>query len=422
MSDCVHSVFHGGKQVVLLVVTLPMLACAQAQDVSERAQAAVAAGRAMPLPDYTKLHRDSGVSGWLTQTQGTQALQALRENGHGVLFAPGRADADACANRHDERCLAVQVVDRNAGTRPSVDPDLTGHLMAGHDDVVAHAAEHVDLGTTGMRPGVCHPATAAVAGAKETHVCDIRQEPTVHEQRATCAKRWQAIIEHAERWACETRWRQPFQTHCAVPVVVPQRTTSTVACWEGELAAEARTCSVIKRDAVREQHRAVCLTPQWKRVTRRCTRKLIVAPVASCTPGVISRASNTSGALAADAVAGVDTLSLAYVCEASERPTVSLATNDAHGAALALGKTAAAQFDFTVAVAGGSVRLTGTNTCSDEDATACQAQALMRVYRGTGSTHVYQGEVTVRLAYRCFAITSQPQRWQEDCTVTGAEG
>ena len=112
MSDCVHSVFHGGMQVVLLVVTLPMLACAQAQDVSERAQAAVAAGRAMPLPDYTQLHRDSGVSGWLTQTQRTQALQALRENGQGVLFAPGRADADACANRHDERCLAVQVVEQ----------------------------------------------------------------------------------------------------------------------------------------------------------------------------------------------------------------------------------------------------------------------------------------------------------------------
>ena len=115
-------------------------------------EAAVAVAKGMPDVDWSEVRGNADALGALADAAGdTASIEALRENGQGVLFGPGRADADACHKATDPRCRAVQIVDRLSEVPNPVDPDLSGGLMAGRDDVVATAPDRVDLTTASPR-------------------------------------------------------------------------------------------------------------------------------------------------------------------------------------------------------------------------------------------------------------------------------
>ncbi len=101
-------------------------------------EAAVEAARRTPVPDYAALQQSSDIKDVVQEVTGdTTALEALRQDGQGALFAPGRAEADRCHSQGDPTCLAVQVVDRTSTTRParcgrSTRDGISGQLPAEH--------------------------------------------------------------------------------------------------------------------------------------------------------------------------------------------------------------------------------------------------------------------------------------------------
>ena len=117
---------------------------------------AVNAGKTMPIPDFDVITMGEDVTDFVKNNTGnTEELEALRQNGQGVLYDPGRAEADACWSRNDPKCLAVQMVDKGSTNRPKLDPDEADKLLGGRDDVIDNADDWVDLGGNGSSAGNC---------------------------------------------------------------------------------------------------------------------------------------------------------------------------------------------------------------------------------------------------------------------------
>lgn len=111
---------------------------------------AIEAGYAAGNVDWSAVTANRPASDAVAGMSGnTDALKALRDGGQAKLYAPGRSEADRCAKAGDPKCLAVQVVDRTGHAGSTVNPDVTGDLMKGYDDVVGSAEDRVDFDGTG---------------------------------------------------------------------------------------------------------------------------------------------------------------------------------------------------------------------------------------------------------------------------------
>lgn len=96
---------------------------------------AVNAGKTMPIPDFDVITKGEDVTDFVKNNTGnTEELEALRQNGQGVLYDPGRAEADACWSRNDPKCLAVQMVDKGSNNRPKLDPDEADKILGVRND------------------------------------------------------------------------------------------------------------------------------------------------------------------------------------------------------------------------------------------------------------------------------------------------
>lgn len=200
----------------------------------------------------------------ITQMTGnTEALKALREGGQAKLYAPGRTEADRCADERDPKCLAVQVVDHTGHAGPTVNPDVTGDLMKDYDDVVESAGNRVDLSGTGTSTGECRPATTIVTTPETTETCDVRL--TASEVIRTCRERTENFFSPASRWYCRITEAHKASATCVLPVVVPQRKTFTVACREGKRDPEVKTCPATVTTDVKSVWEAACTRPVWKK-------------------------------------------------------------------------------------------------------------------------------------------------------------
>ena len=390
---------------------------------SPAVEAAVEAARKTPLPDYGALHASGHIKEVLERVTGdTTAIESLRQNGQGVLFAPGRTEADRCNSQTDPTCLAVQVVDRTSTTKPTIDPDAAGDIIGGRDEVVDKADDMVNVEGNGSSTGTCRPNTETVVKPSVTHTCDVRVNAESASTTNTCTTAWESILEEASKWVCRIVERKDFSASCSVPVVVAQETTSTVACWEGVKNPDVMSCPVSVSTEIKTKHLASCLRPKFKKIERRCSRRLVVKPEATCRVGDTTKASNTDWAvLMQDAVPGADTLEVSVVCQETKEgamPLVTFATNAAAGLAPALSvSTREAVFDVPMAVADGTVRFSGSTSCR---ASQCVSSVRMSVHAGTGSNAVYSGEVFVRLVFVRFMKTGESEHWTETCTGVDA--
>lgn len=388
----------------------------QTKAATQAVQEAVEAAKAVPVPDYTALQKTPAVQDFVSANSGnTGQIEALRQNGQGALYAPGRSEADACWSRNDPHCLAVQMVDKGSTNRPQLDPDLAGDLIAGRDEVLDHIDDYVNVDGNGSSAGSCTSHTTTITKPEETVTCDVRttQTPGTSTEN-TCEHFFDAITSVESVWACKTTHRETEDKTCSVPVVVRQQTTTTLACFEGKQNASKESCPVTVTTGKKEKHVAACVKPQLKSITKTCTRRLVVKADASCKIGSEQTATNTNHAeLAEDAVSGADTLSVTSRC-VEKGLQLTLATNSRAGVKPDLAVTVTTDvFETVQSVTGGLVRYKGSVTCNKAD---CLADVAMRVYKASGTSHVYQGEVSVRLAFTRFVKTAETEHWSETCT------
>lgn len=385
-----------------------------AGDVPEAVQEAVDAGKATPLPDYDKLMKGDAVQGFINDNTGSTAeLEALRQNGQAVLYAPGRAEADACWSRNDPKCLAVQMVDKGSTNRPTLDPDLAGDLTAGRDEVIDKADNMVDLDGTGSSVGNCTDHTTTITKPEETQTCDVRLGQTGGSSvEEICEHRFEEIVSQESVWACEVKKKESKDEKCSVPVVVRQETTTTLTCFEGKKDAELETCPVTVTAESKQKHYAACLRPAYKSVTKTCTRRLTVTAQASCKPGQTASTSNSDpGVLGEDMVPGMDTLTVTSICS-TEGFKLQVRANGGAGDDVTMTVTSRV-FDAVKNVPEGQIRFSGDVTCSKAD---CIANATLTVWWSRGSSHVLQGDVSVRFPFVRYVKTSETEHWSETCT------
>lgn len=390
------------------------LSFALAGDVPEAVQEAVDAGKSTSLPDYEALMKGDAVQGFINDNTGSTAeLEALRQNGQAVLYAPGRAEADACWSRNDPKCLAVQMVDKGSTNRPTLDPDLAGDLTAGRDEVIDKADDMVDLDGTGSSVGNCTDHTTTITKPEETQTCDVRLGQTGGSSvEEICEHRFEEIVSQESVWACEVKKKESKDEKCSVPVVVRQETTTTLTCFEGKKDAELETCPVTVTAESKQKHYAACLRPAYKSVTKTCTRRLTVTAQASCKPGQTTSTSNSNpGVLGEDMVPGMDTLTVTSICS-TEGFKLQLRANGGAGDDVTMTVTSQV-FDAVKNVPEGQIRFSGDVSCSKAD---CIANATLTVWWSRGSSHVLQGDVSVRFPFVRYVKTSETEHWSETCT------
>lgn len=390
------------------------LSFALAGDVPEAVQEAVDAGKSTSLPDYEALMKGDAVQGFINDNTGSTAeLEALRQNGQAVLYAPGRAEADACWSRNDPKCLAVQMVDKGSTNRPTLDPDLAGDLTAGRDEVIDKADDMVDLDGTGSSVGNCTDHTTTITKPEETQTCDVRLGQTGGSSvEEICEHRFEEIVSQESVWACEVKKKESKDAKCSVPVVVRQETTTVLTCFEGKKDAELETCPVTVTAESKQKHYAACLKPAYKSVTKTCTRRLTVTAQASCKPGQTASTSNSDpGVLGEDMVPGMDTLTVTSICS-TEGFNLQLRANGGAGDDVTMTVTSQV-FDAVRNVPEGQIRFSGDVTCNKAD---CIANATLTVWWSRGSSHVLQGDVSVRFPFVRYVKTSETEHWSETCT------
>lgn len=386
------------------------------REVASDVQAAVEAGRNTPRTDYDALFKGEAVTDFIAANKGeTGAIEDLRQNGQGELYAPGRAEADACWQKNDPRCLAVQMVDKGSTEKPTLDPDLAGDLIGGRNEIVDNAGDWVNVDGTGSSTGTCRGHTTVVKGEDETLTCEVRTNETAGgSTEETCSHRFDEIHSETSVWACETTYRGEEDKTCSIPVVVNQTLKHTLACLEGRKDPESQSCPVVVTPEQKEKHYAACVKPAYRSVTRTCTRRLVVQATSSCKIGATQQARNTDYAgLGEDAVPGADTLLVRSVC-VEKGTKLILMTNSAAGIEPDISwSTTADIFETVEPVTGGQVRLKGEVVCNKAD---CIATVSMTVYRALGPDHVLQGDVSVRLPFTRFVKGEETEHWSETCT------
>lgn len=373
---------------------------------------AVNAGKTMPIPDFDVITKGEDVTDFVKNNTGnTEELEALRQNGQGVLYDPGRAEADACWSRNDPKCLAVQMVDKGSTNRPKLDPDEADKILGGRDDVIDNADDWVDLGGNGSSAGNCEDHITVIPKPEETLTCEVRtnREPGSSVEE-TCEKRFDEILSEASVWACETTLKETKEATCSVPVVVRQQTTTTLACFEGKKDATSQTCPVVVTPGQKEKHYAACFKPVYKAVTKTCTRRLVVTTDSSCKVGSTQSASNSDlGGLGEDAVPGADTLTVTSVCRV-DGIELALTVNSKPAVTV---KTTTDVFETVEPITGGLARFAGKVTCNKAD---CIADIKLTVYKSAGTNHVYQGDVSLRFPFTRFVKNAETDHWSETCT------
>lgn len=387
-----------------------------ASEVDKAVEEAVEAGRGTPVPDFEALSKGAAVTDFVEANTGSTAgIEALRQNGQGELYSPGRSQADACWQENDPRCLAVQMVDKGSTNRPVLDPDLAGDLIAGRDEVIDDADDMIDLGGTGSSTGTCREHTTVIGKPEETLTCEVRTTETPGASvEETCSHRFDEIVDEKSVWACSNTYKEESDETCSIPVVVKQETTTTLVCLEGKKDAQTETCPVTVTPAQKEKHYASCLKPEYRSVTRTCTRRLVVQAQASCRIGDVQKASNSDfGGLGEDAVPGADTLEVRSVCTEGGFRLILATNSRAGGEADLTAETTSDVFETVMNVSGGMVRFAGDVSCGAAD---CIASVTMTVYKASGTSHVYQGEVSVRLPFTRFVKQSETDHWSETCT------
>lgn len=373
----------------------------------------VEAGKSVTLPDWAALGTGQDVSGYAAG-YGTEtgAIELLRENGQGILYAPGRSNADACAAQSDPRCLAVQVVDRAAKAPVTVDPDPAGTLLTGRDSVVTKASDFVDItGSVSASSGTCRPVYETVATNPETNTCEITSTKTAGSlTENSCSISWVKILETASTYQCTVSDYRDFTASCAVPVVLGSRMQDTYVCREGTTAGSTATCPVFIRYAEEPRYEARCTRPLYRATTKSCRRALTVVPSATCTPGTVTTATvSDSAVLGEDGVPGADTLTLSYKCETNEGdfPAVSVSLNGA--GVLEFSQAAWRQ---QIEITRGLVKYTGTLAC---EAGSCTAGVTAQIYVRTGPQYVYSGELSARLVFTAYRLLREAEYWSESC-------
>ena len=395
--------------------------CAAGAACAADAAGAAQAAKSTPAPDYAALWQGEAVTQWKNANTGsTSYVEALRQDGRGALFAPGRQEADRCAPETDPHCRAVQIVDKKGGV-PGIDPDVSGSLMDGRDDIVGKAEDLVDLTGTGSSAGACRPVTSTVTTPGEVKTCArqvLTEDKPVAVEHA-CYERWEDIMAESSRWLCEMTHRTQASYTCHVEQLLRQKGTATLTCYEGKKDAETRTCPVTV--TAKEEHRylASCTRPRYTKSTRECTQVLTVVPSATCTIGEVVAVEQTdTSIMTQDATDGLDTFRMEYVCKDAKNPTIRLGTNNhTKGGVDQWIETVDSTIEKWYRRTYGQVWYSGHNTC---EGTTCTALVTMTAYEGETPNFVYTGAITLRLVYTKFQKLDETEHWTTTCTGEGS--
>lgn len=248
------------------------------------------------------------------------------------------------------------------------------------------------------------PIPCSSLGSTETPGCTPGNQT-----ESVCEIRWDEVTEKGSTWACKILNEGSSEEVCSIPVVVEQKTTYTIGCFEGLKEAQEELCPVIVTAGQEQRYIAGCETPIFSARKKRCVRQLNVHVEGSCTLGSSTSSSKTDSTLANDSVPGTDTLTITSVCsEGGYR--LKLSTNSGGNSTVSTEQNI---FDTVLIVNGNQIRYAGSVKCNGKD---CVAEATMTVYRGVGTSHVYQGDVTVSHSFERFIITENTDSWSETCT------
>jgi len=374
---------------------------------------AACAAAAQALPDFPALQQSQGIQSLASRNGGdASAYSALAAGGQGILYSPGRMDADACATASDPRCLAVQEVDRAASERPVIDPDPTGSLASFRNSVTGNAPSTVTLAGFSSSAGSCRPVTTDITTPAVTRTCEEQWVRIIGStEERSCSIETVPVEMLTSTYACTESYVERFDAACRVPVVAQTRTINTWSCFEGRQDSQARSCTVSVSAPMKTYQVAACTRPVYRVSEKSCVRRLTVVPGASCTIGSVQSSSQTDYAtLSDDAIPGMDTLTMSYTCadDGARHPTVKLSANG--GAEVSI---ASDSFDAPVVAGGNTARFTGELSC---DGATCLADVTLTVYSGTGSGRVRSGDIHRLFAFSRYQAGEDVDYWTEECT------
>ncbi|MGN1208873.1 MAG: hypothetical protein ACI4SV_01120, partial [Duodenibacillus sp.] len=314
----------------------------------------------------------------------------------------------------------VQIVDRKGGV-PELDPDVSGNLMAGRNDVVGKAEDLVDLKGTGSSAGACRPATSTVTRPGEVKTCQrqvLKSESQVAVDHA-CYERWEDIMAESSRWLCEMTHRSKESVSCHVDAIMKQAGTATLTCFEGKKDPETRTCPVTVTAHQEHRYLASCTRPRYTKTARECTQTLTVVPAGTCTIGEVTGVQVTdTSILTQDATDGLDTFRLEYVCSDTANPVLRLGTNNhTNGPVDRWIETTYTIIEQSDKRTYGQVYYSGVNQC---EGNTCTANVTMTAYEGVTPDYIYTGQLTLRLVYTKFQKTEEVEHWTQTCTGEGS--
>ena len=365
------------------------------------------------LPDFAALQSEHRIESFAAANGGeVSAYSGLAAGGQGILYSPGRMDADACAAANDPRCLAVQEVDRGGAERPVIDPDPDGAMAAMRSAVTASAPASAALTGFSSSAGNCRAVTTDLTVPAVTRTCEEQWVEIIGaSSEKSCTIETLPVTMMTSTYACSETYAERFSATCRVPVVVKTRTIETWNCFEGQQASETRSCRLPVTAPVKSYQIASCTRPVYRVSEKSCVRRLTVVPSASCRIGDVQSASQTDHSiLSDDSVPGMDTLTMSYTCEedTSALPAVTLSANG--GASVTVASPA---FDAPIVVSGNTARFAGTLSC--EGAT-CMADVTLTVYGGTGSNRVRSGDIHRLFAFSRYRKSAETEYWTEECT------
>lgn len=370
------------------------------------------------LPDAATLFENAAVLETIEKNSGkTDALKALRQTGTESLFDPGRRAVDAAYSKDDPTSQAVVTVDRGLADRPTVDADPGGFVSEELEAIKKGASEKFPDLENVAAVGACRPASIRVSGDQTTRTCDIRTHESASEyMEKHCSIQLLDLTRHESRFRCSVTSIQEKVFELAIPVIPTYTTTTTLTCLEGKRNAQTAVCTVTYGSTSRERYEAFCVRPLYKTERKVCTKALRVKPVATCTPGTVTRARvHDAGILSEDAVPGADTFEVAYVCGKSERPAVRLGVNTQKaGDVDFFVETADSVIDIVRIVGGNTLRFTGSLSCEND---ACTAPVTVSVFHLSGESRVYSGSLQTTLFFNRFAVTSETEYWEESCKI-----
>ncbi len=263
----------------LCLALLPAWAL-EAKDAALEAQKAA-------LPNYSALLTNETLSQTLPADAlgDTQAIERLKgEDGMGDVTGAGRVKSDACMDKTDPECLAIQAVRGTAGWTSDLDDEAREAIRS---DYVAVKEQTDDLtqgaASTLTQERICQTVTTHIAARESTEICD---EGLLFES-GLCATGWTMDETQNITYLCDKLTDGEEKT-CEIQRNVLSHDEERWQCTVEPPVTENRTCTIDNHPTVDVIYPYTCTSSLASKFNKTCVKTLSVTVTDPCTKSISS--------------------------------------------------------------------------------------------------------------------------------------